>query len=124
MGEAGKGVGANVGVDVIAIALDVAVAAGLTIPEFLALTPFMLSQYLDAKNKDDRRQYEWEHSLAMSTAWHTAAFTRMKRMPPLKKVLSGITSPDKNEEMTLEGFVAKIEEINRLWGGDDKRVKK
>ena len=99
-----------------------AVAAGLTIPEFLALTPFLLSQYLAAKNKEDQRKYEWERSLAMSTAWHAAAFTRIKKMPPLEKVLSGFA--DKNEEMTLEGFVAKIEEINRLWGGDDKRVKK
>lgn len=101
-----------------------AVAAGLTIPEFLALTPFMLSQYLSAKGKDDQRQYEWEHSLAMSTAWHTAAFTRMKKMPPLAKVLSGISGSDKDKETTLEGFVAQIVKINRQWGGADNRKKK
>ena len=124
MGEAGKDIDTGAGVDVIAVALDVAVAAGLKIPEFLALTPFLLSQYLAAKRKDDQRKYEWEYSLAMSTAWHTAAFTRIKKMPPLEKILKGVSDPDKNEKMTLEGFVAKIEEINRLWGGDDKRKKK
>jgi len=40
-----------------------------------------------------RWKSQQNYNLAMSTAWHTAALMRQKRMPPLKRLLHSGSSP-------------------------------
>jgi hypothetical protein len=57
--------------------------AGMTPTEFSAITPREAVMFIEGRQSLERRQFQ----LALITAWHTEAFARTKKLPPLKSLL-------------------------------------
>jgi hypothetical protein len=53
----------------------------------------------------------------MFTAWHTAVFTRQKRIPPLDRVMG----TGKRQPASPDALMAKVIALNAAFGGKDKR---
>ncbi|HKJ73969.1 MAG TPA: hypothetical protein VKA19_07615 [Alphaproteobacteria bacterium] len=68
-----------------------AAAAGVLPPQFWHLTLREMSACLRASRLRDRRARE----LAISQAWHVAAFSRAERLPSLKSVLAELNGTDR-----------------------------
>ncbi|MFC5370934.1 hypothetical protein ACFPIF_00105 [Brevundimonas faecalis] len=53
---------------------------------------------------------EAEHRLAMSTAWHTAALQRLKRIPPLESMFGGQVTAAVQSVEQMKGIFAAMRE--------------
>lgn len=70
-----------------------ALRAGLDPSQFWLCTPHETRKFIKAANWRNEREEE----LGMFIAWHTAAFMRGKRLPPLKSIMKG-SKPTKKLE--------------------------
>ncbi|MCK4302828.1 MAG: hypothetical protein KAY24_01165 [Candidatus Eisenbacteria sp.] len=85
-----------------------AVAAGLSLFEFWEMCPREYGAHIDGV----QRRREYESDLALTAAWHVAAFNRKKRLPRLEKLLGRrkrgekLPSQDELERKTSDIFGA------------------
>lgn len=78
--------------------------------EFSELTPRETYMYIDAAVERSNTQYR----LAISTAWHTEAFARTKRLEPLSTIFEGMrTTPLTQEEK--EARIDAMKDDAREW---------
>lgn len=59
-----------------------------------------------------------ERDDALSTAWLTAYFHRVKKMPELKKFLLDGNKPKKKEPQSPNNMLNMIKALNSKFGGD------
>lgn len=64
----------------------------------------------------------------MALAWHVAAFSRAKRLPPLDGILARVRQSAerarRRRPQTWREQLAVVETINAMFGGADKRQHK
>src|SRR5690606_19560138 len=75
--------------DPITEAREAAFRAGLKPHEFWRLTPHETRLWCMARADEWRDRYR----LSLFGAWHAGAFGRVKRLPPLKRVLARLDRP-------------------------------
>ena len=57
------------------------------------------------------------YRMAIFAAWHTAVFTRQKRIPPLQRVMG----TGQQRPASPDVLMAKVQALNMAFGGKDKR---
>ena len=77
-----------------------AIELGMTINDFMDITPAELSIYFEAMTN----KIKYENDLAITMAWTTAYFQRVKKLPPLSKFV-------KPRPMTEQEMFHKIKSI-------------
>ena len=77
-----------------------AIEMGMTIHEFMDVTPAELSVFFEAMNN----KIKHENDMAVTVAWTTAYFHRVKKLPPLSKFV-------KPRPMTEQEMYSKIKSI-------------
>lgn len=82
---------------------------GLSIEEYNEITPSELNLHIECHNERDRRRNNFE----MTAAYLTAAWSRSKRMPELKKVLQ----PEPKREQAPEDMLNIVKKLNAALGG-------
>ncbi len=63
-------------------------------------------------------------TIALWAAWHTAAFSRTKHLPPLRQILQKMMPRRRKRDMTPEQMVEQIAAMTQALGGKDLRKKK
>lgn len=61
-----------------------------------------------------------EYKLALWTAWHIAAYQRVKRLPNLQRELKRL-DPKPREGRTPEELRTMVSELHSMFGGKEKR---
>jgi hypothetical protein len=84
---------------------------GLSVQEFWDMTPRETIAALDAAAWRIRQ----EQMQMLSLAWHTAALTHARKLPPLARLLSRLQKPDKKEAPLAERR-AEFEEMKKRMG--------
>lgn len=74
-----------------------------------------------ARCEGARKRLEAESDNRISLAWHTAAFSRQKKLPDLKKILER-SNPKKKQ--TPEEQALALDMLFLAWGGDPKDLAK
>jgi hypothetical protein len=72
---------------------------------------------LDILVRADQKKKEYEIQTLMWQAWHTAAFTRAKKLPSLKKVLKDLKHTPKKPK-TPEALFQIAKSITEALGGE------
>lgn len=83
---------------------------GIQPPTFWELTPLEFSILIKAFNEKEKR----EHDMRIVTAYLTAYWHRVKKMPSLKQVLGQSTKTKKTPEEMLE----MVKRLNEAFGGN------
>ena len=90
----------------------------MTDAEFWRSTPYLTRLFVEAAAERERRAY----GRVMFAAWYAGAFFRVRRMPPLRKVMrpfEGRGAPARR--MSPEEMLAIVEGWNAANGGRDLR---
>ncbi len=85
-----------------------ALKAGLGVLEFWALTPRETTMAIEAA----QWRMDLAHRARMSLAWHTAALTRVKKLPPLARLIEppAAKSLTPEERTVRQGEFAEMSE--------------
>lgn len=97
-------------------ALRLALEAGLTPGEFWTATPYETRLRNEAAVERQRADYR----LALWGAWHTAGFSRVKRMPRLDHMLRRMSRRRTMPQSPDEVWAAFVR-LNSALGGEDRR---
>jgi len=85
--------------------------------DFYKLTPREAVLAINAKAYNLRRQ----HEMIVWHSWHTAAFHRVKKMPPWNRVKPRYDDSPGRNRMNWKQQLKMVEAINFALGGKDKR---
>lgn len=66
------------------------------------------------------KRMQREHTLAMSSAWHVAAFTRMKKMPDHDRIVSPRKRPERQGRAQMH---AAAVQLAAAWGASPADLK-
>ncbi len=73
--------------------LRAAQRAGITVPDALTMTPYLLGEMLEADAEGLLAERRWGAQMA----WQAAALTRAKRLPPLREMLAPLDATKKKK---------------------------
>lgn len=109
----------------VASLMKQALRCGVSVAEFWEMTPRETLLTIEAAIWIDRRRVRQDLSLA----WHTAALSRVKRMPSLKRLLASSKGSDKARPLKGKELEKRRDEFETLTEKVDvdvlaKRVKK
>ena len=90
--------------------------AGIQPLDFWTLTPFQTRLWCQQYTERERAAYK----LATFTAWHTAVFSRQKKIPDLIKVLNGFDRKKDVKRKSPGALLALVRQINVQLGGKEK----
>lgn len=93
--------------------LENAARAGIDPIKFWEYTPYELD-LLIRKYIDDEKL---KNRYMIAHAWHTEHFSRLKKLPDLRKVLEGLEKK-KQGPMSPESMLEEIKRMNAQFGGD------
>lgn len=92
---------------------------GLDPGRFWSLTPREISREFMAREKAVARATAENAWLA----WHVAALTRAKKLPPLKKMIDGLTRPNRANRQSPEIQLAMMKSMFLAFGGDPQQLR-
>jgi DNA-binding SARP family transcriptional activator len=92
--------------------MEVAIAIGIGLNDFWAMTPHELTLYVKAHVK--RKEDDWDEKV--SIAWLGAYFQRANKMPKMKEYLTA-SLKKKAKKQTAEDMLRQIKALNAALGG-------
>lgn len=92
--------------------LKTAIHIGVSLSEYEYMTPYELALHIEAYFE----RKELEHQTSITLVWLGEYYHRIKKLPPLKKVIDEVMGKEK-KQMTDEQMLEKAKSLNALFGG-------
>lgn len=89
--------------------------------EFWELTPFELNCFLNGFTQRKKIEIQQRISIAYTQAYWTVQWLGKSKPKPLKKILQEMDRQQK--AMTDDEMLAKVKQLNAMFGGEIKDVK-
>lgn len=84
------------------------------------MTPHELNTWLEPQFEREKAEDRAKYMQAIYTAWNTVAFSRQRRIKPLKGIMERFMPKKKS---TPKQMLQIVEGLNKAFGGKDLRAK-